>query len=225
MQLPAADLPALIQPIQAVPASKAEKAATGHQDQQEVQPVQTIAADQASRPVAIQALQASGDDQARRPIRSAQPTRAWGLSAGGGGGTGFTYRITGPDGAGWTFAGSLFRVGERTDTGLPFFLAGIKRHWTIQESGRSRLYQCVGTSVVYNPYPSFNRPFPGAVGGGSLGAHTLGTGYGIQIALPGHWKAGFELDLGFAVAWPGDTPGRLMSWILPMPELSLLFEY
>lgn len=159
------------------------------------------------------------------PPAIVQPTRAWGLSLGGAGGTGLTYRVTGEDRAGWTFAGSLIRVPVRNDNGLPYMLAGIKRHWILQETDRSRLYQSVGTSFVYNPYPSFDNPVVDAPGGGSHGLHTLGTGYGIQLDLPGGWKFGFEVNLGFAVVWPGTATGQLTSLILPMPELSLLYEY
>lgn len=153
-----------------------------------------------------------------------EPTRAWGLSLGGGGGAGFTYRYNGSDGTGWTVAGSVVRIPVYQDNGLPHLLAGFKRHWILQETDRSRLYQSVGTSLLYNPYPSFNAPVTNAAGGGSQGLHTLGTGYGIQLDLAGGWKLGFEMDFGFAVLWPGSGRG-LFSFILPMPELSLLYEY
>jgi hypothetical protein len=157
-------------------------------------------------------------------------SQAWGISAGGAGGAGITYRLLAADGSGWSFAGSLLRFSSTSDTGWPYVLAGVKRFWVIRETDRARLYQSAGTSLLWNGYPSFYRPQPTLAGGGSQGIHTFGTGYGIQLGPTRGWRVGLEVDLGLAVIWPGSFASGtgatgLNAYFMPMPELSLMYEY
>ncbi len=153
-------------------------------------------------------------------------TKAWGLSVGGAGGAGFTYRINATDATGWTFSGSILRgPTSLAEIGLPYFLLGFKRHWILQETDKARLYGSAGSTLLYNPFPNLGSPRLTDVGGGSQGIHTVGAGYGIQVAVWQGWKIGFEVDFGLAVLWPGSFQDKVTSFILPMPELSLLYEY
>ncbi len=158
----------------------------------------------------------------------ASPSVAWGLSGGGGGGAGFTFRQTALDGTGWSFSGSLLRLPTYNDMGWPYVLVGIKRYWILRQTDRARLYQSTGTSFLFNGYPSFYAPQPTAPGGGTNGIHTVGAGYGIQLGPERGWKIGFEVDFGLAVLWPGLTQAGgtgISAFFLPMPELSLMYEY
>jgi len=152
-------------------------------------------------------------------------TRAWGLSLGGMGGGGLTYRMYLPDATAWSFSGSLIRFGTQpVDNGLPYSLLGLKYQQFRQETPQARLYQSFGGSLLFNPYPSLSNPQPALPGGGSHGALAFGAGYGMLIGKRPGWTAGLELGFGLLTVWPPSS-GTYDIYLVPLPELALLYEF
>jgi hypothetical protein len=152
-------------------------------------------------------------------------TRAWGLSLGGLGGGGLTYRMYLPDATGWSFSGSLTRFGTQpVDNGLPYALMGLKYQNFMQETLQARLYQAFGGTFLFNPYPSLSNPQPALLGGGSHGLLAFGAGYGMLIGKRKGWTVGLELGFGLSTVWPPSS-GRFDLFVVPLPELALMYEF